>query len=129
VQVGNPATAFATVINTLVGTPNTPVDIVARGLQTYVFALTPTVAFSPTDVELTFDCFNTNPAPVIYGVNTLPAASVTTSINTGATPTFTIFVNGNDFVSFEPANNRVFVRFQDAGGVTRGSTSVALETI
>ena len=239
VQVGNPATAFAAVINTLttdasscgiapsvglpasfayqttdpvtnalVGTPSTPVDIVAGGLQTYVFALTPTVAFSPTDVELTFDCFNTNPAPVINGVNTLlvsasntpvpdivalaatptgdgiiklpgslganafavatvnvgsqdvitarpdtgsvllpvdlficetnpstgaclssPAASVTTTINAGATPTFTIFVNGNQFVPFDPANNRVFVRFQDAGGVTRGSTSVAVETI
>jgi hypothetical protein len=239
VQVGNPATAFAAVINTLttdasscgiapsaglpasfsyqttdpatnalVGTPNTPVDIVAGGLQTYVFALTPTVAFSPTDVELTFDCFNTNPAPVITGVNTLlvsasdtpvpdivalaatptgdgiinlpgsfganafavatvnvgsqgvitarpdtggvllpvdlfvcetnpatgaclssPAASVTTTIDAGATPTFSIFVNGNDFVPFDPANKRVFVRFKDAGGVTRGSTSVAVRSV
>ena len=29
---------------------------------------------------------------------------------------------------FDPAANRIFVRFKDAGNVTRGSTSVALRT-
>jgi hypothetical protein len=111
VQVGNTATAFATVINTLptvasscgiappsgfpasfsyqttdpatnalVGTPNTPVDIAANGFQTYVFAFTPTTAFNPTDVELTFDCFNTNQAPVMVGLNTLLLSASSTPV-------------------------------------------------
>jgi hypothetical protein len=31
-------------------------------------------------------------------------------------------------VPFDPANNRIFAIFSDAGGVVRGSTSVAVET-
>jgi hypothetical protein len=54
--------------------------------------------------------------------------SVTTPINANATPTFGIFVQGNGNVPFDPAANRVFVRFKDAGGVIRGSTSVAVRT-
>lgn len=54
--------------------------------------------------------------------------SVTTQINANATPTFAIFVQGNGNVPFDPAANRVFVRFRDGGGVTRGSTSVAMRT-
>ena len=102
VQVGVPATAFATLINsgdepaeacglspatavagtfsyqttdpatnTPVGTADTPVDIAAGGSQSFVFALTPTAPFVPTDVELTFRCANTNPAPVVTNLNTL----------------------------------------------------------
>ena len=54
--------------------------------------------------------------------------SVTTQINTNATPTFAIFVQGNGTVPFDPAANRIFVRFS-SGGVTRGSTSVAVRTL
>lgn len=54
--------------------------------------------------------------------------AVTTTINTNATPTFGIFVQGNGNVLFDPAANRIFVRFKDGGGVTRGSTSVAVRT-
>ena len=238
VQVGNVATAFATVINTLttiasscgiaplssvpasfsyqttdpatnalIGTPNTPVDIAPGGFQSYVFAFTPTTAFDSTEVQLNFDCFNTTPAPVTVGLNTLllsasdspvpdivalsatptgdgivrlpgslgsnafavatvnvgavgaltatadtgttalpltlalcesnpataeclaaPSISVTTSIAPGATPTFSIFATATGTVPFDPANNRIFVRFNDGAGVTRGSTSVAVTT-
>ena len=55
-------------------------------------------------------------------------SSVVTTINADATPTFGIFVQGNGNVAFDPAGNRIFVRFRDSGAVTRGSTSVAVRT-
>jgi len=54
--------------------------------------------------------------------------SVTTTINVNATPTFGIFLQGAGNVPFDPAANRIFVRFKDSGNVTRGSTSVAVRT-
>ena len=102
VQVGDTATAFATIINlgpgtatacgialpaglpadflfqttdpatnALSGTPDTPVDIAAGAAQSFVFAITPTAPFSPTDVQFLFDCTNTNPANNVPGLNTL----------------------------------------------------------
>ncbi len=102
VRVGDPASAFATIINTgastatacglapatvvpaaflyqttafttnlPIGTPNTPVDILPGGMQSYVFAFTPTAPFPPTDVAITFSCSNTAAAPVVVGLNTL----------------------------------------------------------
>ena len=56
------------------------------------------------------------------------AASVTTTIDANATPTFGIFVTGSGSVSFSPATNRIYVRFRDSGGVIRGATSVAVRT-
>ncbi len=193
--------------NAPVGPPNTPVDITAGGLQTYVIAFTPTAAFKPTAVKLAFDCSNSDPAPVISGVNTLllsasnipvpdilalaatpsgdgivqlpgtfgvnalsvatanigvggnitvtadtgdaalpltllvcetdpdsgacfsPLAdSVTSSMNPGATSTFTVVVNGGGVVPLNPVTHRIFVRFRDGDGVIRGSTSVAVHT-
>jgi hypothetical protein len=54
-------------------TSNTPADIDAGLTQTFVFAITPTAPIAPTDVQLTFDCSNTDPAPIFAGaaVNTL----------------------------------------------------------
>jgi hypothetical protein len=57
-----------------------------------------------------------------------PAPSVTTAIDAGATPTFSVFAVGNGNVAFAPSLNRIFVRFKDASGVTRGSTSTAVRT-
>lgn len=53
---------------------------------------------------------------------------MTTPIDANATPTFGIFITGSGAISFAPATNRIFVRFQDAGGITRGATSVAVRT-
>jgi len=198
-QTTDPAT------NQVTGFPNVPANIAAGAAQTFVFAFTPTFPIASTDVQLSFDCTNTNRAPINSGLNTLllssslgatpdivalPAASggivdipgpngtgafavatvnlgasgsitasadtgsatlpvvinlcqtnpsngqcisaigpsVTTQINGNATPAFGIFVQGNGNVPFDPAANRIFVRFKDSANVTRGSTSVAVRT-
>jgi hypothetical protein len=64
-QATDPAT------NALISTPDTPVDIAAGKLQTYVFSLTPNAPIAPIEIEFSFDCSNTNPATTIVGVNTL----------------------------------------------------------
>jgi len=57
------------------------------------------------------------------------STSVTTTIGAGATPTFSFFVSGQGLVPFDPAANRIVVRFTDtATGTTVGSTSVAVRT-
>jgi hypothetical protein len=200
-QTTDPAT------NQVIGFPNTPVNIAPGAAQSFVFAMTPTAPIAPTDVQFSFDCADTDPAPINVGLNTFllsasdtpvpdivalavtlsddgivnipgtngagafavatvnlgasgsitasadtgsaalpvvinlcetnPATgqcissiglTVTTQINANATPTFAIFVQGTGNVPFDPATNRIFVRFKDGGNVTRGSTSVAVRT-
>jgi hypothetical protein len=70
----------------------------------------------------------TNPTTGACLAGTSPASSVTTQINANATPTFGIFVTGGDFIAFDPAKNRIVVRFRDSVDVTRGATSVAVRT-
>lgn len=53
---------------------------------------------------------------------------LTVPIDHTDTPTFAIFIGAAGTVPFDPARNRVFVRFNDSAGVTRGSTSVAVRT-
>jgi hypothetical protein len=57
------------------------------------------------------------------------AVSVSTTINAGDTPTHGIFVTGSGKVPFDPAKNRVCVRFEDSDGGTRGATSVVVRTL
>ena len=64
-QTTDPAT------NALTGTPDTPADIGEGLSQSFVFAFTPSAAFTPIDVELDFSCTNAAPAQTISGVNTL----------------------------------------------------------
>jgi hypothetical protein len=53
---------------------------------------------------------------------------VTTTILSNETPTFGVFAAATGDVLFVPETNRIFLRFKDGGGVTRGSTSVAVRT-
>jgi hypothetical protein len=77
-------------------------------------------------LPVTVNLCETNPATgqCISGVG----PSVTTQIDANETPTFGIFIGGTAVVPFDPATNRIFVRFRDGGGVTRGATSVAVRT-
>jgi T5SS/PEP-CTERM-associated repeat protein len=56
------------------------------------------------------------------------AAQVSVQIDAGQTPTFAIFIRANGPIPLDPAANRVFVEFRDAGDVVRGKTSVAVQT-
>jgi hypothetical protein len=58
-----------------------------------------------------------------------PSASVTTTIDAGATPTFAVFAASSNYIAFHPAGNRIFVVFRDAGGAVKGATSVAVRTL
>ena len=63
-QTTDPAT------NQVIGSPNTPVNIAAGAAQSFVFAMTPTGPIAPTDVQFSFDCAETDPAPINVGLNT-----------------------------------------------------------
>ncbi len=80
-------------------------------------------------LPLTATICETNPATSACTNPTTPtAAPVSVTIAPNATPTFAIFVTGAQDIALDPAGKRVFVRFKDGGDVTRGSTSVAVQT-
>jgi virginiamycin B lyase len=189
------------------GTANTPVDLPANGLQSFVFALTPQAAFDTESVSFGFYCSDADAAPIVNNVDTLqlsasatpvpdiialgvtpggdgilditgttgssafavatdnigstdtlkvtinpgavalpldlsvcetdpssgqclaaPTRNLTLMINAGATPTFAFFATAMGAVVFDPNNNRLIVRFEDAAGDLRGATSVAVRT-
>ena len=91
-------------------------------------SITVTADTGTASLPVSITLCQTDPSTGVCQSPPAPAASVTTTINGGSTPTFAIFVTGAGVVPFDPANNRVFVRFADSGGVTRGSTSVAVQT-
>ena len=89
-------------------------------------AITASADTGAATLPVTVTLCQTNPATGACISPTGP--NVTTTINANQTPTFAIFVAGNGTVPFSPADKRIFVRFKDSGGVTRGSTSVAVRT-
>ena len=72
----------------------------------------------------------TDPATGVCTNPTTPTTGdVTLTIGANVTSTFAVFVQGSQDITLNAATKRVFVRFKDAAGVTRGSTSVAVETV
>src|SRR5262249_3391665 len=63
--------------NALTGAPNSPVTIPPGGSQSFLIGLTPTAAFAPTDVQLSFACANTAAAPLTPELDTLLLSSST----------------------------------------------------
>lgn len=202
-QTTDPATNAAT------GTANTPVDIPARGAQSFVFSFAPQRPFYQTEVTLRFVCDNAAPAivrdrvnlfrlsafeessptpdivaqaatiqndgfvhlpdasrvgvfavatanvggagnitvraesgdanpPVRYEIcRTNPATgacqmarapSLTLAMGAGETATFGVFVRPSGVVPRRAALYRAVILFEDAAGIERGSTSVAIQT-
>ncbi len=56
--------------NLPIGGMNAPIDIAQGTLGCFVFGLTPSSPIPSTELELSFDCTNTNPAPRASGLNT-----------------------------------------------------------
>jgi hypothetical protein len=110
VQVGQPATAFAIVLNTtnanltncgialgtsipsafsffqtspanaITGARNAKANIPANGFQNFLFELVPQLAIAPTDLSFAFTCDGVPAAPVSAGVNTFLFSASTTPV-------------------------------------------------
>jgi streptogramin lyase len=81
-----------------------------------------------TGVPLTLTICQSNPTTAVCTNPSTPAATATLTVNANDTPTFSVFATASGAVTFAPATTRIFVRFKDSGGATRGSTSVAVRT-
>lgn len=57
--------------NAVTGGPNASTSIPRGRVGTFLLAFTPYGTFPPTVVQLSFDCANSPPAPIVQGVNTL----------------------------------------------------------
>lgn len=89
--------------------------------------ITATVDQNGADLPLAVEICQT--APATGQCVAPPAASVAIgNFAAGATPTFSIFAAAAGSVPFNPALNRLFVRFRDGEGNDRGAASVAIET-
>jgi hypothetical protein len=126
VQIGSSATAFATIINAgqelaadcgispFSSIPATfgysdleswdygPIDIPAGAAHRFAFAFIPTAPMAPTDVQLSFKCANTDPAPIIPGINTFLFSASATSVPDIVAMAATL---NNDGIVNIPGNN------------------------
>lgn len=57
-----------------------------------------------------------------------PQPKLNLLIEAEETSTFALFLTATDLIELDPAKHRIFVEFQDALGVVRGSTSVAFSS-
>ena len=57
-----------------------------------------------------------------------PSESVALTYEAATTRSFAVFATATGAIENNPATNRVFVRFRDAGGTIRGATSTAIRT-
>ncbi len=93
-------------------------DTVTAVADTGTTSLPVTVALCRTD-RMTGACLSP----------TAPAPSVTSHVAADETLTFAVFVTARGPIPFDPAASRIFVRFEDSSGATRGSASVAARTL
>ena len=80
------------------------------------------------DLPMVVSLCETDPVTALCLNPAVPASSAVLGIDTNTTSTFSLFVTALDDIAFDPANHRIFITFEDAGGELRGSTSVAVRT-
>lgn len=85
-----------------------------------------TVSADTGDIALPLQIQVCQTNPITGVCLSAPAATTSVTIAGNATPTFGLFATAEAALPFFPATVRAFVRFKDAGGRTRGATSVAL---
>jgi uncharacterized protein GlcG (DUF336 family) len=107
------------------GTGETGVFVVATMNVGAVGALTVSADTAGASLPLSLAVCPTDPSTGVC--LTPPAGSLSLTIGAGATPTFGIFATATSTIPLDPAHSRIFVRFQDADGVPRGLTSVAVQ--
>ena len=120
----------ATVGNT--GTVNVPLNgkgsfAVAISNVGAAGTITASVDTGTATLPLTLTLCQTD--PVTSACQTTDAPSVTFTVPANGTATFGVFAAGKgQSIPFNPASSRIFVRFKDLNGETRGLTSVAVRT-
>ena len=115
--------------------------VLANDTGTGAFAVATSNVGAGGDISVTADTGDNALLPVTISVcQTDPATGacinptapttdpVSTNAAGGATLTFAVFVSELANVAENAATNRVFVRFEDTTGATRGSTSVAVKS-
>ena len=85
-------------------------------------------AHTDAPLPLTLTLCQSDPATAACINPTTPAATTTLAIDAAGTPTFSVFIDSESQIPFDPAINRVQITLRDTGGVVRGSTSVAVRT-
>jgi hypothetical protein len=91
-------------------------------------AVTATADTGAATLPVSLSLCQTNPATGQCVNPAAPASSANITISANQTPTFAVFANSTGAITANPANSRIFLRFKDSLGVTRGSTSVAVTT-
>ena len=121
----------------LAATPSRDGTLQLNGTQTQVFAVATVnigvsapiaVSVDWGDIKLPLYVAICQTNPTTGACMNPPTSTVTVNIGANATPTFGFFVNASGPLPFFPSLVRAFVRFKDAGGTVRGSTSIALTT-
>lgn len=91
-------------------------------------SITATVDDNGQNLPLTITLCRNDPVSGVCTNPSTPGPSTTSTIDLNEISTYAVFVQANGTVAFDPANNRLFLRFKTSDGVARGATSVAVRT-
>ncbi len=90
-------------------------------------SITATVDDNGKSLPLSVTLCRTDPATGACVTPASPRPSTTSTIAKDEIATYAVFVQATGPVTFDPANNRLFLRLRTPDGTTRGATSVAVK--